>query len=241
VCWPAPKSCSVTTGVCFSFGRETRLICRTGPPSTLTSAVPPSSLRAPIQVTEVPLNWNVAVAPATVDCMAPPPLQPNRASASTQSPGLRLTFASVSSNRPGLLATGGGLSAGGLLPLLAAGLAGLPPPPPPPPPPQETTSPASNRTPTYDTKRFMNHPSLGGNRRWESVGRQRVATRRGDMVRTTPGCAEGTALGASGQFWHPRPGSPPCEEIARKFANLTAAMFSNNQLRTHPERGCTLR
>src|SRR5215510_10119540 len=47
-----------------------------GRSSTLTRAFPPSLLRLPIHLTEVPTKRNVAVARATVDCMARPPLHP---------------------------------------------------------------------------------------------------------------------------------------------------------------------
>ena len=44
--------------------------------------------RVPIHRTEVPVKVNEAVAPATLACMAEPPLQPLRASARVHAPVL---------------------------------------------------------------------------------------------------------------------------------------------------------
>ena len=82
----------------ISFGRENRSTSLAGPPSTLTKAIPPSLLRLPIHLTEVPLKVNEAVAPATVDCIAAPPLHPKRELLRVH-PALKLTAASDSSTR----------------------------------------------------------------------------------------------------------------------------------------------
>src|SRR6476660_4676582 len=173
VCWPGLKSCSVTIGVCISCGRAKRSTCLTGPPSTLTSAVPPSPLRAPIQVTHLPLNVNCTVAPAVVVRTAEPPLHPNLESAGPQSPGLNVTLGSVCSKRPGLLTPPAFVVPG--LPPLGLSL--------PPPPPQEASRPA-NKTPIYAALRFMSH-SFPGKSPARSVGLEGVALPQGSMVRTT--------------------------------------------------------
>jgi hypothetical protein len=52
------------------------------------------------------VNVNVAVAPAMLDCMAVPPLHPKLGLVGVHWPALRLTAASDSSKRPGVLTTG---------------------------------------------------------------------------------------------------------------------------------------
>src|SRR6185436_19718600 len=163
VCWPGLKSCSVTIGVRASCGRAKRSTRLAGPPSTLTSAIPASVLRSPIHVTHLPLNVNCTVAFVTVDRTAVPPLHPNLESAGIQSPGLKVTRTSDSSNRPGVAAgVGVGVGVGvdvvvgvGVGVWVAAGAMPLGLPPSPPPPPQETSVPASRRTQTHRMQRFM--------------------------------------------------------------------------------------
>jgi hypothetical protein len=99
VCLPEVRPSSVTIGVWISFGRAKVSTRLPGPPSTLTRAIPPFSLRAPIHLTEVPVKVNVAVAPTAVDCMAVPPLHAKRSSVGVHAP-LKLTAASDSSKRP---------------------------------------------------------------------------------------------------------------------------------------------
>src|SRR5688572_5232666 len=94
-----------------------------GPPSTLTLAYPISLPRALIHLTEVPVNLNVAVAPATEDCTPLPPLYPPRELVLVHPP-LKVTAGSDSCTQvpgPGSVP---------LLPPLVGGVSpGVPPPP----------------------------------------------------------------------------------------------------------------
>src|SRR3954468_14177784 len=97
----------------------------------LTVAMPMPRPRLPIQRTDVPLKVNEAVAPVELDCMAEPPLQPERESLRVHAP-LKVTKASDSSTRMPAVGT----ETVGVPPPDGAPTAG-PEPPPPPPPPQE--------------------------------------------------------------------------------------------------------
>ena len=150
VCRPALRPFSVMMGVWISSGRANRSTSVPGPPSTLTRAIPLLTLRLPIQVTEVPVKVNAACAPGTVDCTAAPPLHANQLGSLGVQPGLKLTAALDSSERPG---PAGGvlllLSVLLVLLLLVLLLVLLPLlPSPPPPPPQEISMPASSRAAT---------------------------------------------------------------------------------------------
>ena len=111
--------------------------------------------RLPNHVTDVPVKANEARAPATVDCRAAPPLQPNSGLLCVHSP-LKVTAGYDSSTCMPADARLPVLPPG--LPVLPPGLPGLPlslppllpvlplplSPPPVPPPPQETSVAASN-------------------------------------------------------------------------------------------------
>src|SRR2546426_158770 len=73
-------------------------------PSTYTRAMPVCGPRKPIQLTDAPLNVNVARSPAKVDNMAVPPLHALNVLSRVQ-PDVKVMDGSVSSNRvcPGAL------------------------------------------------------------------------------------------------------------------------------------------
>src|SRR5688500_20265322 len=114
---------------------ERRFTSVAGPPSTLTRASP-SLPRALIHLTDVPVNLNVAVAPAMVDSTAVPPLNPQVGFVAVHWP-LKVTAGSDSwtCGPAGSDALELGPGAGG----------GVAPPVRPPPPPPEPTPPARRK------------------------------------------------------------------------------------------------